>query len=225
MAELPIRHRRIKIAAAIAALAAFAFVLSGWSAPVAALEEPTIMKVQETWELVVASANPASGGPQLNTVMSPMPHVDNYYGLFTINYIDLPGPTALGGMEAQLWKGNVALHYDPHREGIPLQYTNETVTWQQTLQLAGGWLSFHVHDGNSTSWGTFGELDYCLAQYPVEDLANLNGYTPDVSVDYTRRWGLERDRITSLRITRIQKWDNLGNLVNDDTTSIPVLPN
>jgi hypothetical protein len=223
MAQQPNRVRLIKAAVGFAGLLAFAWGLAASTAPLAAVELPTITKVEERWEMVVASANPTSGGPQLNTVMSPYPHVNDYYGLFTINYIDLPFYSN-GGMQAQLWKDKIPLHNDPHREGIPLQNDNETITWTQTLALGGGWLSFHIQNGTSTSWGTFGELDYCHALYPVADLPNLNGYTPDVSVEYARRWGLERDRITSLRITRIRKWDG-ASLVFDDSTIIPVLPN
>jgi hypothetical protein len=59
----------------------------------------------------------------------------------------------------------------------------------------------------------------------VTGLTNLNQYTPDISVKYTRLWGMERDRISSLRITRIRKWDSNGTLVSDESPNITVLPN
>lgn len=224
MRQAPIRRRFLATAAGTAALVAFASILATWSAPAAALDGPNIFKVEETWELVVTSANPTSGGPQLNTLMSPYSDADDYYGLFTINYIDLPA-FSVGGMQAQLWNDKTALSNDPHREGIPLQNDNETITWTQTLELAAGTLSFHVQNGTSTTWGAFGELDYCRAEYPVTGVTNLNGYTPDTSVEYAQKWGLERDRISNLRITRVRKWDGEGFLVSDDSTVIPVLSN
>lgn len=222
MIQPPIQYRRIKIAAAMAALAAFAWVLAGWSAPAAALQAPTIMKVEETWELVVASADPTSGGPQLCTVMSPYAHVGAYYGIFSINYRELPD-IAEGGLQTAMWNGSTNLDY-----GIPLTQplhtAGDTITWIQYLDLnSNGDLRFHVHNGSSLTWGSFGGGGFCADLYSTT-VTNLNGYTPDISVAYARRWGLERDRVTSLSITHIRKWDQAGALVFDDSTIIQVLP-
>ncbi|MBI3469120.1 MAG: hypothetical protein HY000_39450 [Planctomycetes bacterium] len=219
----PCRYRRVRVSLMITAglCAVGGLTVISDVAPVGAQVGPAITKVEESWELEVASANPTSGGPQINTVMSAYPHVDSYYGLFTVNYRDLPNFVG-GGLQGQLWKDYTNLGQIASKTAL-LNTANETITWKQILMLVNGELQFHVHDGQSTTWGPFGGNMSLCPRYAAPDLPNLNGYTPSISVEYTRRWGLERDRITSLKITRIKKWAETV-LVSDDPAVIKVLP-
>jgi hypothetical protein len=185
------------------------------------VEEKSIYRVTETWELIVGSADPAEGAPQLNTVMSPLPHVDSYYGLVTVNYSDLPS-VVLGGLQSQIWHGETNLTYGSvEKEGTTISGP-DTITWSQYMEIKDGKLDFHVHDGTSTTWGSWGGGGFCSTGVST-DLANMNGYTPAISVEYTRRWGFERDRIISLKITSITK-DYTDGTTSITTTPIVVLP-
>jgi hypothetical protein len=183
-----------------------------------------LKRVFETWELVVAAPDAATGAPQLNTVMSPFPHVDSYYGLLTINYRDLPTPT-IGGLQCQFWQDTQCLLSANSKKDLPLNTNNEVITWRQRLSIEStDKLRFHVEQGTSTTWGSWAGGSDLRLEFDNTGVTHLNGYPPSVSVEYARRWGMGRDRIISLKITEIFKEYFDGTKVTD-TTPILVLPN
>jgi hypothetical protein len=204
-------------------LAAFALTVTVWMIAQSAHAQD-VLRVYETWELVVGNPDAANEAPQLNTVMSPFPHVDSYYGLLTINYRDQPTFTP-GGLQCQLWNDTQCLLYKNSKKNDLLNTGNESITWRQRLSIEGGdKVRFHVENGTSTTWGGWAGGSDLKVEQDHTPVFNLNGYTPAVSVEYARRWGLGRERIISLRITSITREFTDGTVLTDNTP-IQVLPN
>lgn len=182
-------------------------------------DDDEVMKVEESWKMTITDADATIGAPQFNTVMSPFPHVDSYYGLLNLNYRDLP-EYVYGGVQAQMWKKNNNLDYKNSSKFGKLDTPGQTViSWTQELALNDdGTLTFTTK-GSTSFWG---QLPPAISV--STDLEDLDGYTSDISVKYTRLWGYERSRIDSLKIIRIKKYDVKGKLVGDDETPIVVLP-
>ena len=119
--------------------------------------QSTVMSVKESWELVMDEPDDTIVAPQFNTVMSPVAHLNGYYGIFTLNYADIPAFVA-GGMQIQLWHDNVHRNY-MDIPGTALNTLGERITWNQVLKLENGILQFGITGGSSASWGTFGDKD------------------------------------------------------------------
>ena len=74
--------------------------------------------------------------------------------------------------------------------------TGETITWTQRLSLSAGSLSFNVVNGQSTTWGQFGQGQGNLGLSVSSTLADLGGYKPDYSiVEVGRELAIESGRL------------------------------
>jgi hypothetical protein len=138
-----------------------------------------VVQIEEHWELAVGEPDTQVSAPQATMVMSPNGNLDGQYFLFSLNHFSVPDYQP-GGMQVQLWNGENAVDAHTNAAG-PLQNVNETINWVQRLRVDDGVLSFEVVDGNSTSWGAFGN-DGSLAFSTPTSLESLNGYRPAISI-------------------------------------------
>ncbi|OHB78339.1 MAG: hypothetical protein A2W31_09250 [Planctomycetes bacterium RBG_16_64_10] len=182
------------------------------SASVAWGDSPTAMRVEEDWELVLAAPAAIKTAPQLETVISPLGHVNSVFARTTWNYreqLDFQP----GGMQLQAWHGGVFLARTDFGSN-DLSTVSETVTWTQSLQTDGTVLTLRISNGQSTTWGSFGGTSLTLRG--VVNLPNLDGYCTDVSVANS---GITfgSHRVLLLRITAVRRFDASGNLLSTDT--------
>ena len=156
------------------------FFLGAWMAEASAQTVPTVVRVEEDWELVVDKPDADSAGPQAVTVISPSRDVDSHYAAFEINSQSLPSFTP-GGLQLQLWNGRRSLDSRKFPNAVELATPGETVCWTQSVALDGGNLVFEITNGTSTTWDDFGGQGY-LRTSTATHLTNLSGYSPAVSV-------------------------------------------
>jgi hypothetical protein len=95
---------------------------------------------------------------------------------------------------------------------------DEVVCWTQSMRLHGESLTFEIKDGTSTTWGEFGG-EHGLKSTRDTELANLNGYDPDVSVANSGT-GYASNRVASLTLKRVRITFDNGDVVVDETARV-----
>lgn len=199
--------------AVIVALLAFLLVPSkiARSQDQGAGSEP-VVRVEEDWGLVLNEPDDAVASPQFHTVMSPVANLDSVYAQVLWNYREVPDFVA-GGLELQMWNGEQLLQNKSGRED-PLSRSAEVIRWTQVLEVTGEGLSFSIQDGQSVSWGSFGPELHLMVS---EGRSDLNGYSPDVSVQNACiTYGA--NRVSVLAIGCVRYYGQSGNLIAIDTT-------
>ncbi len=171
-----------------------------------------VMWVEEDWTLVIHHPDLDVFAPQLCTVMSPGGDLDGFYVQVTWNYREWPDFEA-GGFQVQAWSGEELLEVQSVGIG---EFTNsaETVTWTQVMATDGGDVGFAVLNGYSPGWGWFG--GFGTAVFDQANVANLDGYSPDVSAQNTLvTYGL--NRVRSLMISQVRYFGTNGTLLYTDS--------
>jgi hypothetical protein len=178
---------------------------------------PTIDRVEEDWQLVIASPNPDEVGPQITTCMSPVSDGSTSFFALDLNYRDYPSYQA-GGMEAAVISntdGSVA-GYSTQGDKV-LGTANETITWTQRMSLSGGTLSYSVVNGQSTTWGSFGQDDDLNPVGFTTSVTSLASYSPATSVAKSGV-GWQSNRVSQMTLVRVRYYSG-GQLVSTDSTS------
>lgn len=181
-------------------------------------DDAPIDRVEEDWELVIASPAPGVTCPQVSTSMSPDAGASSTVMAFNLNYRETPSFQA-GGLEVKILNGDQAVASDS-QGSAQFQTDGETVTWTQRLNLAGGSIHFKVVSGKSTTWGDFGDGDNDLAVAVPTSRTSLAGYSPDTSV---RNSGpsFGPNRVTRMTLLGVRYYRG-NTLVSTDTTPRPV---
>lgn len=181
------------------------------------VSSPVPDQVQEDWQLVVTTPDALAVGPQITTVMSPDSGANSPFIAFDLNYHEFPFFYP-GGMQVQVWSGNNVL--DTASQGYAVLNTqSETITWTQQMYVSQGTLVYDVDNGQSTTWGQFGQGDYLQVSYPTT-LTDLGAYDPNVSA---KRSGVtwESNRVSSLTLLRVRYYSK-GQLISTNTNPIVV---
>ena len=185
--------------------------------PVASADEagdaPTIVRVEEDWVLEVRVPDPDSNAPQVTCVFAPTGDVEFGYAEFAINHHSQPAYIA-GGLQLMVWCGGEPIVVNNDPDGGILSQPNETISWTQSLSFGDdGILTFGVGGGQSQTWGAFGN-DGRLQIRTAAQLANLNGYSPDVSVANSGV-GFASNRVNLLKITAVRRYASDGRVFEE----------
>ena len=160
-----------------------------------------IVRVEEDWELVVGTPDPATVSPQVTCTIAPAGNLDNFYAVFDLNLRNFPSYEA-GGVQLQLWNGDSSVEAVREKTGLTLRTNGETITWTQRVTVSDHALQFAVVNGSSTTWGEFGTS---IAITVATDLENLNSFSPELSVQNSGV-GLGANRVTSLTLVRMRAY-------------------
>ena len=153
-------------------------VLFGYVSQASGVENP-IVRVEEDWELVVATPDINSDGPQVACAISPVCNLDSLYVTFELNHRTAPDCHG-GGLHMQLWRGEQHETTKTFPDYDALSTEGEVVCWTQTMRLENGQIIFEVVNGHSATWGNFGGQGNLKAAVATE-LTGLDAYTPNVS--------------------------------------------
>ena len=171
--------------------------------------------VQEDWVLVIGDPDPLAVGPQITTVMSPS-SIDQTtpFAAFDLNYLEYP-VFFPGGMQVQVWSDDAILTAASQNGGL-LNTPGESVTWTQKMWFSGGMIGYDVDNGQSTTWGRFGQGALLRVGFQTQ-LTSLAGYDPDDSANRSgASW--ESNRVQSLTLARVRYYSK-GVLIGTDTTN------
>ena len=178
----------------------------------------TINYVEEDWQLVVATTDQTGVGPQITTCMSPTSDPSQPFVAFDMNYREYPSFSP-GGMQIQVWSGN-SVTATSTQGSSQLANNNETITWTQCLGLASGQATYGVSNGQSTSFGKFGQGNGLLDVTLSTSATSLASYSPTYSVKNSGvSW--ESNLVTSMTLVQVRYYSN-GVLVSTDSTGYPV---
>ena len=178
---------------------------------------PTLLlpdSVQEDWQLVVATPDTTDSGPQITTSMSPVTDNSIPFVDFDLNYSEIPDFSP-GGMQIQVWSAGKCLS-SSSQGTAQLNTVNETITWTQAMSVSNGSITYGVSNGQSTTWGKFGQGQGLLAvSYPTS-ATDMSKYSPTWSVQRSAvSW--QANRVTSLTLMQVRYYAN-GILLSTDTT-------
>lgn len=176
-----------------------------------------VVQVEEFWELRVSQPDPDRSAPQTTMVMSPVDGLSGSHFLFTLNHVTAPGFEA-GGLQVQQWDGADQVQECVASEIGALSHNEEVVTWTQRLTLTDGTLKFEVVDGESETWGSFGDGE--LALTTPTTLNRLNNYRPAVSLSESQVSYAE-NRVISLVLTKL-RWIKDNGQVHEQNAPIPI---
>jgi hypothetical protein len=199
--------------AATTSLAAFALVCSLAMGQQPAGPAPD--KIEEDWQVVLATPDPDATGPQLTTCMSPVSDNSTPFVAFDLNYCDYPSFSP-GGLQIKVYSGqNVA---DSSSSGSAVFDTPcETITWTQRMQLStGNQISYQVNNGQSTTWGQFGYGQGLGSVGYNTSVSDLSGYNPATSVAKSGA-GWESNNVVSMTLVRVRYYSS-GVLLSTDNT-------
>lgn len=143
-------------------------------------DSPSPDRIEEDWQMVLATPDTDANCPQVSTSLSPTGVDSDPVFLFKLNYRDKPSYAA-GGLSAQAWQKKSFLS-NSDQGTAQFNTPQETITWTQKMTLSGGNLNFKVLSGKSTTWGEFGVNETDLAVSTSSSLVDLSGYSPDKSV-------------------------------------------
>jgi hypothetical protein len=176
-------------------------------------DTPVILRVEEDWELTVASPDANSVAPQVTCALFPSGS-DALYATFELNHQSQPDFVP-GGMQLLVWNYEIAasVRKFPH-QGI-LSSSSEKIRWTQTMTLKDGMLIFEIVAGDSTTWGSFGGQGYLRAAVAT-NLTNLNGYHPQNSVSNSGV-GYAANRVQSLGLRAVRLISSEGEILSDET--------
>ena len=169
--------------------------------------------IEEDWVLVVGNPDPTGVGPQITTVMSPVSDASSApFIAFDLNYREYPN-FAAGGMQIQVWSSGQVL--DTSGQGNALfNAAGETVTWTQRMAISAGTLNYNVSNGQSTTWGQFGQGSHLTVSVPTT-LTSLAGYLPSVSAAKSgASW--QENHVTTLTLKEVRYYAH-NHLIWTDT--------
>ena len=178
-------------------------------------DSPVVTKVEEDWELQVATPDPDGNAPQVITVISPNATIDAVHAVFELNHITQPDYAA-GGMQLQSWKLGEVTNYRGFPNSNTLSTVGEVVTYTTQMSVSDDILYVEIMNGDSTTWGKFGGQGY-LKYFTATTLTNLDNYSPTVSVSKSRV-GFAANRVTKLVLKRVRYYQADGTLISTDST-------
>jgi hypothetical protein len=192
-------------------LAKFLFVGAIWSClalPSPAQSGPSIIGVEEDWELLLGEPDAVKAAPQILTWMSPTASLDDEHFGIDMNHVQRPDFTS-GGFQTKALRGESLVENSFSENGQNLTHPGDTVRWTQRMFLSGNQLSFEVTNGSSHSWGTFGGPN-TRVRFTASQALNLNGYNPNLSAEWSGV-GYGSNRVEYLRLKTVRLFTDDGN--------------
>jgi hypothetical protein len=177
-----------------------------------AMGQDPVWQVEEEWELVVATPDTGTAGPQVTCTISPHADLCCQYATFDLNHRASPTFNP-GGVHLHMWNGDTRLGTLSRHSNVLIATTGEVVTWKVVMSVEAGALTIDIDDGLSTTWGPFG--DTIISSVPTT-LTNLDEYSPDVSAANSGI-GYASNRVTSLKLKKVT-YRRVSGAVSEDNT-------
>jgi hypothetical protein len=174
-----------------------------------AWEDPSILQVEEDWELVVLTPDPLQDSPQISTWMSPTRNMGSEHFGLDLNHT-LRNSEIGGGFQTKALRGESLIESKLHDDSTNLHHEGEVLRWTQVMSIHGGSLYFSIKNGTSQSWGTFGGTNTTVSL--PSSLSNLNQYSHQSSLSWSGV-GYASNRVGHLKLVRVRKIDSNGQIV------------
>jgi hypothetical protein len=187
-------------------------LLLGYATSTHAWQSSTdVLRVEEDWEVVIGQPGADCVAPYVTTVISPVANSDELHCLFALNPRD-ESENLTGGTQMLIKNNEVTIGNEAADIGQATTFESETITWTKRMTLVDGLLSFEIVDGESQSWGAFGGLE----THFITNVVNLNGYSPEVSVE-SSGVGYASYRVQTLVLKEVRYYLADGQILVDGT--------
>ena len=188
--------------------------------PVGSLEASdfSIVRIEEDWELVVTTPETTSNSPQVTCAMSATGTDESDYMSFEMNLQSQPS-YAIGGLHLHAWNGDYLRGSAHAQSGVPVQDSDELITWTQSMTVSNGTLTYEITNGSSTTWGSFGDGELKLTVSTAR--TDLHSYQVEGSLSGSGV-GFGANRVSALRLKKVRFITN-GGQVYDATINHNVL--
>lgn len=142
-----------------------------------------VVKIEEYWELSIKDPDASYAAPQITNAFAPVKQGEVLYATFNLNHRLGNDVFEAGGLELELWHGDLLLgRKSSDKQGL-LATPGEVVKWRQVIDISdNGVIRFSIKDGTSTTWGTFGSS---LSLAIATTLQSLNDYHPNDSINHS----------------------------------------
>ena len=185
------------------------------SAPAA---DPTA--IEEDWQLVIETPNPLEVGPQITTVMSPVGDDSAPFIAFDLNYREFP-VFVQGGMQVQVFSAG-QMGATSGQGNALFTTAGEVVSWTQRMSVSNGTLMYDVNNGQSTTWGGFGQGANLRVTVPTT-LTTLASYQTAVSANRSgASW--QANHVSTLVLKQVRYYAG-GQLTWTDTNPKVIVDN
>lgn len=201
-------------------LACVSFTILFATDAVAQKKHTVYERIEEDWELVLATPDGEAASPQIALQMKPESS-SPLTGMFLINYHDTPAYTA-GGVQIQMWDRNTNVATADYPAST-LTTQDEVIPFTLYMDRSTGNLRYGVCGGSCITWGD-------LAAAPEE----IGVETPDNSTSfpqYDSAFSLRNaeivcgaTRVKSLRLLEVRKYYATRNGYVADSTIHQVYP-
>lgn len=181
----------------------------------ASAADPTIVRIEEDWEVVIGTPDPTAHAPQIIQAMSSTNRLADVHCVFEMNHKTQPDYVP-GFIQLQCWSGDTLLGYGTSSKTGLLQTSGEVIRYTVSMELKSGCVDFRIKNGSSATWGSFGSQGYLRCRIPTTQLYFPN-YSPDFSVANSKIT-YAAHCVQKLSQKEVRYYDVLGLLVSKDTT-------
>lgn len=195
-------------------------VIACTHAPMSLLEasDPSIVRIEEDWELLVTTPETSSNSPQVTCAMSADATDESDYMSFELNYQSQPS-YAIGGLHLHAWAGDYLRGSTHTQSERPVQDSDEQISWTQCMAVSDGQLTYEITNGVSTTWGSFGTGE--LKLIVPTDRTDLHNYRVEWSLSGSGV-GFGANRVSAFRLTKARFFTDTG-VVYEVTINYDVL--
>jgi hypothetical protein len=174
----------------------------------------TITAIEEDWEIEIGTPAADQISPQIFVVNTPTGNLNGAHAVFEINNLNLPDFYG-GGLQFQGWVGEDPFAECHHDSFGALWHEGEVVTFTTSMRATDGIMHFQVANGNSETWGTFGEGNSLriVAGGQAESFAE---YSPEASVHFSRV-GFGGNRVKRFVLKKVRYYHQQTLVATDDT--------
>lgn len=180
------------------------------------------VRIEQDWEIHLGSLDAAQYAPQFSIMLEPYRQSPRG-GILLINYADLP-TLALGGVQLQLWDGDVAMALQSHASSRVLDINNSHRKLNFTLfmEVRDGRLYFGVKEGDFlASWVGSVPDDGWVISMPYSELTTFTGHydTADSAAGSGVLVGTT-ENVSAITIKAVRKYDAAGNLDSESVVNV-----
>lgn len=172
-------------------------------------------RVEEDWELTVTESSVLEAGPQITTTMAPEPDPARTLMHFNLNYRE--EPFAPGGLQVQCYYDDLRIALSSAEKNEALATPSETIRWTQRLSVSSNVLTYEIVDGQSTTWGTFGQGSNLKISVTTHVTA-LGAYDSAFSVNNSGV-GWQSNLASQMRLLRVRYYKGESLLRTDEAPS------
>lgn len=160
----------------------------------------SIVRIEEDWELAVTTPEQSSNSPQVTCAMSPASTDSSDYMSFELNHQSQPS-YAVGGMHLLAWNGDFLSGATHTQSDVPVQDSDELISWTQSMTVENGTLTYEITNGSSTTWGTFGTGELKVTVSTTR--TNLHSYRIEESLSGSGV-GFGANRVSAFRLKKVR---------------------